>query len=486
MIGALSILYIYPLSIENYGLSQAIGNFSLFLVPFIGFNANAVVINFYDHNKKDPNTILLLGFFLSAIFSVIFLIFYFLLIKPNLNSLTLLGVNPAVFNTYSFYILAMGILMVFIGTLNNQSNNLRRAVIPNLLSNVGLKIFTPLLILGTYFGIIEKDQIPMGLLVFYVLIFVLLSLYLWNLGGFPKKVSLMDIQYFKNSAVLKYSLISGLTGIASILATKIDIIAISGIKSLEDVGKYSLPYFMASLIEIPLGGIASISSPLISQYLKNDQHFELDTLLKKASNSLFLSGIFIFTVLYAIFPDLILISNKPQVFRDGLVIFIIIGVAKLIDMVTSLNTQTVSYSKYYSFNLYFVIITAISNLFFTLYFTKKYGIIGTSISILLSIIIFNFLKFLILKIKLNLNPFSKSTLIIVAIFAIEIILINNLNLTFAPLVNIVIKGSIILGVFLLLIRVLKPSDDVHELLFGQNGILTNALNWKKIKENLGL
>ncbi|MES2517139.1 MAG: polysaccharide biosynthesis C-terminal domain-containing protein [Bacteroidota bacterium] len=482
----MSILYIYPLSIENYGLSQAIGNFSLFLVPFIGFNANAVVINFYDQKKKDPNTILLLGFFLSAIFSVVFLILYFIVIKPNLSSLTLLGVNPSVFNDYSFYILLMSILMVFIGTLNNHSNNLRRAVIPNLLSNVGLKIFTPLLILGTYFGIIEKDQIPLGLLIFYLLVFILLGLYLWSLGGFPKTISLIDIQYFKNNAVLKYAVVSGFTGIASILATKIDIIAISGIKSLEDVGKYSLPYFMASLIEIPLGGIASISSPLISQYLKNDQHLELDTLLKKASNSLFLSGIFIFTVLYAIFPDLILISNKPQVFRDGLFIFIIIGIAKLIDMVTSLNTQTVSYSKYYSYNLYFVVITAISNLFFTLYFTKKYGIIGTSISILLSIIIFNLLKFLILKIKLNLNPFSKSTLIIIAIFAIEIILINNLNLTFAPLINIAVKGTIIFSLFLLLVRIFKPSDDVHELLFGKNGVLTNALNWKKIKENIGL
>ena len=87
MIGALSILYIYPLSIEDYGLSQAIANFSLFLVPFIGFNANAVVINFYNPHKKDPNSILLLGFFLSAIFSVIFLIVYFLVIKPNLHNL---------------------------------------------------------------------------------------------------------------------------------------------------------------------------------------------------------------------------------------------------------------------------------------------------------------------------------------------------------------------------------------------------------------
>lgn len=486
MIGALSILYIYPLNIENYGLSQAIANFSLFLVPFIGFNANAVVINYYNPHKKDPNDILLLGFFLSACFAVLFLAIYWIFIKPNLSSLALIGINPAVFQDNAFYILAISIAMVFIGTLNNHSNNLRRAVVPNVLNNVGLKVITPLLILGTYLKVIEKEQIPVGLLFFYLSVFVLLFVYVWKLGGFPQKFTRIDFSYFKKNDVLKYAIISGLTGLASIVATKIDIIAISGIKSLADVGKYSLPYFMASLIEIPMGGIASISGPLISQHLKNNEMVALDELLKKASNSLFLSGVFIFIILYAIFPDLILISNKPAVFEDGLIIFTVIGVAKLIDMVTSLNTHTISYSKYYTYNLYFVIITSLSNLFFTYYFTKNYGIVGTSISILLSITVFNALKFLVLRIKMNLNPFSKSTLRIIAIFVILIILINFLTLTFTPLINIIVKGGIIFMVFLGLVKILKPSDDVDELLFGNKGVLSKGLNLKRIKEMLGL
>jgi O-antigen/teichoic acid export membrane protein len=485
MIGALSILYIYPLSIENYGLSQAVANFSLFLVPFIGFNANAVVINFYNPQKKDPNSILLLGFLLSAIFSVIFLIVYFLVIKPNLHNLEHLGINPHVFRDNSTYILAIGILLVFIGTLNSHSNNLRRAVVPNILINIGLKVFTPILILGTYYKIIDSDQIPLGMMIFYASIFILLFLYVWRLGGLPHQISLGDFANFQDKTILKYTLISGLTGLASIVATKIDIIAISGIKSLSDVGKYSLPYFMASLIEIPLGGIASISSPLISQFLKNNQQIELDSLLKKASNSLFLSGTIIFTLLYAIFPDLILISNKPQVFQDGLMIFIIVGAAKLIDMVTSLNTQAISYSKHYTYNLYFVIITSICNLFFTYYFTKTYGIIGTAFSILFSITLFNALKFWVLYLKMNLNPFSKSTLIILGIFVFQILLISNLPLTFAPLINIVLKSIIVFGTFLLLITWLRPSEDVNELLYGKNGVLKNGLSIKKIKELLG-
>ena len=486
MIGALSVLYIYPLNIENYGLSQAIVNFSLFLVPFIGFNANSVVINYYNPNDKSPNDILSFGFFLSAIFSVLFLIIYFYAIRPALGSLRYLGINPSIFQRNSTYILSISVLMVFINTLINHSNNLKRAVVPNLLYNIGLKVFTPALILASYFKIIGSDIIPISFLIFYAGIFFLLCLYVWSLGGLPNRLSLKGIGFFTKKNVIQYSLISGLTGLAGIIATKIDIVTISGVKELGDIGKYSLPYFMASLIEIPLGGIASISGPFIAQYLKNNQIIELNDLLKKASNSLFLSGVVIFTMLYAIFPDLILLSNRPEVFKDGFIIFIIIGAAKLIDMVTSLNTQAISYSRFYIFNLYFVIITAIPNIFLTVYFTKAYGIIGTSVSLLLSIIIFNVLKTFLLKIKLGLGPFSKSTFLIIVIFTILIGIIQLLNISFAPLINIPIKITIVSASILVLVKILKPSEEVNEVLFGENGILTNGIKWSKIKKTIGL
>ena len=485
LIGALSILYVYPLSLENYGLSQAIYSFSVFLIPFLGFNSSAVVINNYDPQSENPNKVLIYGFCFASIFATLFIVLYYTIFRQYLYLLGLVGLNPKVFENNDIFILAIGICMLFIGVLNNHSNNLRRAVVPNLLNNVGLKLFLPILILGVFYNIIDKSFIPIGLLIFYFTILIILIFYVKSLGGFPSKWSDISFDFLKDRKINHYLFIAGFTGIASILATKIDIIAISGIKNLSDVGKYSLPYFMASLIEIPMGGIASISGPLIALHLKNNDFTELNILLKKASNSLFLAGVVIFVLLYAIFPDLALLSNKPEAFQNGLIIFAVIGIAKLIDMVTSLNTHAISYSKYYSYNLYFVTITALINLYFTFHLTRKYGIIGTSLSILISLFVFNLCKIILLKIKMNLSPFSKSTLLIIGIFLFQMALIHFLQFNFTPMINIVLKGTIIGFTFLILLKFIKPNDDIDDLLFGKEGILNNGLNIAKLKKMIG-
>ena len=485
LIGALSILYVYPLSLENYGLSQAIYSFSVFLIPFLGFNSSAVVINNYDPQSENPNKVLIYGFCFASIFATLFIVLYYTIFRQYLYLLGLVGLNPKVFENNDIFILAIGVCMLFIGVLNNHSNNLRRAVVPNLLNNVGLKLFLPILILGVFYNIIDKSFIPIGLLIFYFSILTILIFYVKFLGGFPSNWSEISFDFLKDRKINHYLFIAGFTGIASILATKIDIIAISGIKNLSDVGKYSLPYFMASLIEIPMGGIASISGPLIALHLKNNDFSALNILLKKASNSLFLAGVVIFVLLYAIFPDLALLSNKPEAFQNGLIIFAVIGIAKLIDMVTSLNTHAISYSKYYSYNLYFVTITALINLYFTFHLTRKYGIIGTSLSILISLSVFNFCKIILLKTKMNLSPFSKSTLLIIGIFLFQMALIHFLQFNFTPMINIVLKGTIIGFTFLILLKFIKPNDDIDDLLFGKEGVLNNGLNIAKLKKMIG-
>lgn len=485
LIGALSILYVYPLSLENYGLSQAIYSFSVFLIPFLGFNSSSIIINNYDPQSENPNKVLIYGFCFASIFATLFIVLYYIVFRRYLYLLGLVGLNPKVFENNDIFILAIGVCMLFIGVLNNHSNNLRRAVVPNLLNNVGLKMFLPILILGVFYNIVDKSFIPIGLLIFYFSILTILIFYVKFLGGFPSNWSEISFDFLKDRKINHYLFIAGFTGIASILATKIDIIAISGIKNLSDVGKYSLPYFMASLIEIPMGGIASISGPLIALHLKNNDFPALDILLKKASNSLFLAGVVIFVLLYAIFPDLALLSNKPEAFQNGLIIFAVIGMAKLIDMVTSLNTHAISYSKYYSYNLYFVAITAIINLYFTFHLTRKYGIIGTSLSILISLFVFNLCKIILLRVKMNLSPFSKSTLLIIGIFLFQMALIHFLQFNFTPIINIVLKGTIIGFTFLLLLKFIKPNDDIDDLLFGKDGVLNNGLNIAKLKKTIG-
>lgn len=480
IIGALSVLFIYPLKIETYGLSQAILNFSLFLMPFISFGTIPIVLKFFNKRQKSSNIIIVIAAALTVLFGLIFLVLFLVFLRPNVSSLNVLHLKTQLIEEYGWNIVGITFLMVLNSILISQSYNYERASIPNLLNNVSLKIFLPIVIISNYFGFVSQAQIPSLILYFHFTIFVILFFYVKKLGGIPSDFKALSQKEVALSSVVKASTIYGLTNLAGALATKIDVISIVGLQSLTDVGKYSLPFFMASLIEIPLGGISSISSSFIVQHLVNHEYKELDLLLKKASNSLFLVGSFIFIILFSIFEDLVNLSSNPAIFQSGFYIFIIIGLSKLIDMVFSLNNYALSYSKYYTYNIYFVSIISILNLFLTYYFTKNYGIVGTSFSILITVTVYNCMKFAFLKYKLNLNPFTKSTLKLIFIFLLLLTLSYFVNLNFSPLINIFCRGVLFSFLFLVCLKLFKPVEEIDILLFGKQGILLNYKNIIKI------
>ena len=76
---------------------------------------------------------------------------------------------------------------------------------------------------------------------------------------------------------------------------------------------------------------------------------------------------------------------------------LIIGISKLIQMSFSYNSELISLSKYYKFTVITVFILAFFTISLNIILIPELGMIGAAYSSLISILIFNIVKFMFIK-----------------------------------------------------------------------------------------
>jgi O-antigen/teichoic acid export membrane protein len=137
---------------------------------------------------------------------------------------------------------------------------------------------------------------------------------------------------------------------------------------------------------------------------------------------------------------------KGEQYRLAKSLVFLLCIAKIIDMATGLNNQIIGMSSSYRILLLFLLVAVVSNIGFNLIFIPKYGIEGSAFATIISISIYNLLKFLFLKVKYDLNPFTIKTLLIIVVGITIILVVQLIPRTSMPLLNLVLfsGGSAIL------------------------------------------
>ena len=222
-----------------------------------------------------------------------------------------------------------------------------------------------------------------------------------------------------------------LGGISIMLVTRIDIMMLASMledgtgEGLQQVAFYTVAFFIGNAIMVPAKSIAAISIPLIAQAWEKQDLDEIQIIYSKSSiNQLIIGGVFFLCVWLNIDQIFLLL---PEQFQAGKWVVFYIGLSQLFNMATGVNGEIIINSRYYRFdlylNLFLVFVTIVTNYFLI----QKYGINGAAIATAISILIFNITRLTILKVKMNMHPFSLKT-----IYTVFLILFIYLILSFLP------------------------------------------------------
>lgn len=421
LLGGLATLLIFPLNLRAYGLLEWLLNTALVIVPFVSLGTTGLAVRFYPEFKDDESRHNgLLGLLLSIVtlscllFATLAYIFYTPFSEFVVEIIS--GTNKYADAKYIPVLIIFVTLYSYQQLLSQYTSNFLRIVVPKILDYLLPKIFKPLLFLLFFIGALSVMEMIYGMALVMLLIVFGLVLYLYRLQQWSTRLNLKFLTGDRRKRLAVFAGYGTLGGTGHVLANRIDIVMVGALTSdMKLTGVYTVVTYLSEIIDAPRKAVNGITGPLAARAWQQDDHVEVERLYQKSSINLLIIGSAIFGAIWLSTDALFKIMPDTQTMMQGKYIVLILGAAKLVDMMTGINNLVIGYSKYFRFNFYAVLVLAIFNVVCNLLFIPPFGIHGAALATFASITGYNLIKFGYAWRVLHMQPFDWTTLKVLAI-----------------------------------------------------------------------
>jgi len=414
-IGAVNILFIYPkmLEGEQYGFIQALISAAKIFLPFVLLGSMYMIVRFFPDFKDKQNGhngylpfILLWGNVGFTLFAAIFIGF-------QKEIFSIFKANQDMVADYGNYLLPILYFLAIATILTKYISNFHRIAIPSIFNDLFLKIGAPILCILFGFQLLDFGNLLQGYAWLYGIIVIALVYYTYYLGQLFLKLDFKKFTREKLKSIGTYASYGILGGLGTSIIPHIDNLMVASLMDFENTAIYIIPNFITSAIDAPRRAIVGIAAPLIAESWKKNDLKHIQELYQKTSLNQLIVGVFLLLLawssidhLYTLIPEG---PNKTN-YEAGKYIVLILGLSKVFDMVTGVNSEIIGYSKYFRFNFYAIVLLSVFAILANYFLIPIYGIKGAALATLISYAIFNLIKFVFLLYKLNLQPFTWQTL----------------------------------------------------------------------------
>lgn len=396
---------------SQYALTRIFFDFGQIMFAIGSLGVMPVIYKFYPYYKDNlpEHKIDLLSWAMAASFIGFLLVlaggWYFeplFIRKFSENSMLVVD--------YYFWLFPFAMGMLFFSVIESFCWALNKSVISNFLKETGLRILTSILIALFYFKIISFRHFIYFFSFQYLVVFLVLMGYLYKTGNlfFTFQLSRVTKKFWKKIVSMQM-LIFGGTVIAAVAAT-IDSLIIASLKGLTATGIFVFAQYAANLIQVPQRSIQAISAGVLSRAWKDKDYKEINRIYSRSCINLLLMSLFIFGNIWLNVKEGMLVLNIQKEYVDGLGVLFILGMVRIVDAGTGLNSMVINTSTFWRFDFYSGVILLGVRLPLTYFLIKNYGIIGSAFAELTAYTLYNFIRFEFLRRKFNMQPFNLKTL----------------------------------------------------------------------------
>lgn len=444
-IGTASTLLVYSRTevVETYGLAQYLLSLCVLSFPLLSLSAHAIGVRFFPHFQDLPRgrevffglvvLLPLVGWLLWALPAMLW--WPWLQQRAGLSGARLWLAFPLTL----FYSLSL--------TLTYYASNRQRIVVPSLLFEVSLKVVLPLLMIALWQGWLSQQAVLALLVGHFAAVSVALFFYLKKLGERLLWPRWVEWPVPLRREMLSYGAFGIASGLALLLATKADTFLVGSLTDMRRTGIYAIALNIAVAMDIPLKGLLTVSIPIMSQHLAQDNRPALRALYDSVSVHLLAAGLFLFGCIVVVAEDLYRIMPNSAEVSEGKRVLFLLCAAKLVETAMSLNGPMVYYSQYYRYSLASLTMLAVANVTFSLWLIPLLGIAGAALAALLTAIAYQAIGAVLVWLKFGLQPFSRKTLLLTLFAAAAIVLAAMLPHTGYTLANIVVRAGVFSLVF---------------------------------------
>ncbi len=458
-IGAVNTLFLFTNFMEEqyYGLISYLISASNLIWPLIAFGVHNTLIKFFssytDRKQQDRfmSLMLLLPLVMALILGGVGVLFYDVLLNYFSKG------NPIV-QPYIWTIFVLAYALSYFEIFFAWSKVKLKSVFGNMMKELFLRVCISILLLLVYFEFLSIDQFIYGLVFVYLLRTTIMKVYAFRLHKIRFSIPLPN----NYSTVLKYSGLIVIAGSVATLLIDLDKTMIERYLAIENVAKYGICAYIASVIIIPSRAMHQITYPLTAKLINEKAWIQLKSLYNKSSiNLLIISGLLFILIVCNVHQ---LFEIIPEEYELYIWVVVLIGAVKLFDNVLG-NTNAILYSSdYYKLVLYIGVGMAILSFVLNIICIPIFKITGAAIATFTAVFCYNLAKLWIVYLKFKMHPFSSKTILSLIFVIVFVFGFYFWEFPFHPIVNIVCKSILIVGVYTALLYASKLSPDINELI----------------------
>ncbi len=200
-------------------------------------------------------------------------------------------------------------------------------------------------------------------------------------------------------------------GTVLMIAQFIDTLVIMSILGTAAAGIFSLGSVVAGLVQAPQRGAIAASIPILSKAWKDKNYNKINIIYQRSGINLLIASLGIFLVIWLNYTDAVTTFGLKTAYLNSQWIFFFLGMARIIDLGTGVNSQIIGTSVFWRFELVsgivlFLLITPLSYIL-----VKHLGINGAGLSNIISFTVYNIIRIIFLQRKFNMHPFSSENFI---------------------------------------------------------------------------
>ena len=425
----------------EYGLTRSILDIGSLVFVFSCFGSTFYLYKFFPYYKDNlpskQNDLLGLAIKISTIGFIIVVAMLYLL-EPNI--IRKFSAKSLLLVQYFYLTIPAGFFMLMYGLLEAYSYGFSKGVTTNFIKETAMRLFTLIIVLLKVFAVINFTIFINLFALQFAIATILLAWVLYKEDSLwiSFKTSRVTKKFKKN--IINIVSLTFLTQIVSVLRISIDTLVLASKQDLAKVAIFGFITYLVMMMQAPIRSVSAITIPILSRYWKEKNLYEIGRIYKRSSINLLTYSVFIFCFILLNFTPVIQFLNLNEVYLEGKMVFILLGVTTILELGTGVNAQIIGTSSFFRFELWTSILLTALIIPLSYFLTVKYGILGPAAANLLSFAIYNFIRFAFLYRKFNMQPFSSKTLEVLIIAAIGFLITHYVFAGYVGVVFIIFRA----------------------------------------------
>jgi O-antigen/teichoic acid export membrane protein len=411
--GALNILILFPkwLSGEQSGLTRVFNDFGMIAATFASLGILPVVYKFVPYyrryhtpEKNDLPTIVLA----VGLVGCLMVLFGFFVFKPFIIGIW--GIKSSLFVDYYFLMIPFFCCYLFFQLFEAFGYHAQLSVLANGLREAVPRIYTTIIVLLLGFSIIQFDLFIVLFAFLYAIPMLALGLAIRRKGFFPVQTTISATSRRLRPHMIRFGGFVFITSVISVVAQVTDTLFLAALKEFRFAFIFSTISFLGNVLEVPMRSITGGSIPVLAEYWRANNLSGIASIYRKSAMNLLIVGITLGGCIIACTNNFIAFMPRGKGYELIFWPVVIIILTKLVNLGTGLNSLIILTSNLWRFDLISNIVLLAITIPANYFLIKAFGLYGAAFSGLLSMTIYNLIRFIFIYRKFGIQPFSLNNL----------------------------------------------------------------------------